>query len=336
MDFSELDQQLRAEDPVETEQRLHGGNVHDVQTTAVPNQAPQMPKATFFKRGNIFINKHHRYSYMPAHTHDFIELNYMYAGHSTQYINGEKIELREHEIILMDKDIVQKIDYIGKDDILINILVRDDSILTNILANLAQSKNLATEFMVNASRVDAIHNNFVVFDIRQNTMAIALINELIIKSFSHDRYRSRSMNLLLSLILTELANSIEVTAQDAADADNNLMQLLSYIDKHYTQLTLAELGQKFGYNKNYLGNKLKAETGSTFKGLIDKKRLAEAQELLLETNYSVAEIAERVGYQSAPSLFKLFAKYLDLTPAQYKTQQSIATAPTGIKFQSRS
>ncbi|ETY72929.1 AraC family transcriptional regulator [Lactiplantibacillus fabifermentans] len=321
MDLVALDAFLRSEDPIETQQRLHGGNVVDVKITAENNGIPQMPKADFFKRGNIFVNKHHRYSYMPAHTHSFVELNYMYSGHSTQYINGEKIELHEHELILMDKDIVQQIDYVGENDILINILIRDDSILTNILNNLSQSKNLATEFMINASRVNAVHNNFVVFNLRDNEMALSLINNLIIKGLGHAPYRNRSMNLLLSLILTELANSIEVTAQEAADNNDDLAQILSYIDRHFTSLTLRQLGTHFGYNQNYLGNKLKAETGSTFKALIDKKRLAEAEELLLETNYSVAEIAERIGYHSTPSLFKLFNKHLQLTPIQFKRQR---------------
>lgn len=318
MNSIELDQQLRREDPIETQQRLHGGNINDVKITASHSGIPEMPKTTFFKRGNIFVNKHHRYSYMPAHTHGFIELNYMYSGHSTQYINDEKITLREHEIILMDKDIVQRIDYVGKNDILINILIRDDSILTNILTNLSQSKNLATQFMINAAQVNAVHNNFVVFDIRKNEMALSLINDLIIKGLGNDPYRNRSMNLLLSLILTELANAIEVTAQAAADNHNDLSHILTYIDRHFTTLNLQQLGRHFGYNANYLGNKLKAETGLTFKELIAKKRLAEAQELLLETNYSINEISERVGYQSPPSLFKLFDKSLGLTPIQYK------------------
>ena len=59
-----------------------------------------------------------------------------------------------------------------------------------------------------------------------------------------------------------------------------------------------------------------------FKELIEKKRLDIAQELLVATNYSTTEIAEIIGFHSAPSLFRLFQKHFHQTPNEYKAQNN--------------
>ncbi|MDG2979221.1 AraC family transcriptional regulator [Latilactobacillus curvatus] len=315
-----LEQLLHEISPIEQLQKDSGQNINDMHLNYTNANIPQMPQSTFFKEGNIFVNKHHRFSYMPAHTHNFVEFNYMYSGSCTQYINDEKITLHQHEIILMDKDIVQKIDYVGENDILVNILVQDNALLTEVLNNLAQSDDIVTKFIMNASRVDAVHNNFITFNIEDNPIAIRIIESLILKSFGHDKAKNHSLNLLLSLLLTELANAIELASNNLAETEDGLLQMLKYINDHYTDTSLAQLGQHFGYNKNYIGNKIKAATGQSFQELVDKKRLATVKSLLVETQYSIAEITEIVGYKSAPSLFKLFMKYMGMTPNEFREQ----------------
>lgn len=313
-----LDQLLRIITPVENLQLTTGKNVNDMHLDYASHSIPKMPQSEFFKEGNIFINKHHRFSYMPAHTHNFVEFNYMYSGTCTQFINDEKITLNRGEIILMDKDIVQKIDYVGQNDILINILVQDKAILTDLLDTLSKSDDLVTRFIVNASKTNAIHNNFIIFNIANNPIAIQLIESLILKSYQHDKFRNHSMNLLLSLILTELANTIESQSNDLIDEQDELLKILKFINEHFKTVSLKQLGQQFGYNKNYISNKLKKETGQSFQTLIDKKRVAAAKQLLAETNYSVTEIAELLGYSSTPSLFRLFTKYCRTTPNEFR------------------
>lgn len=313
-----LDQLLRKITPIEKLQIETGQNINDMHLDYNNQTIPQMPQSDFFKDGNIFINKHHRFSYMPAHTHNFVEFNYMYAGSCTQYINDEKITLKKGDIILMDKDIIQKIDYVGENDILINILVQDNAILTNLLDSLSESDDLVTRFIMNASKVDAVHNNFITFNITDNQIAIYLIESLILKSYKHDKFHNHSMNLLLSLILTELANTIELQSNESINEQDNLLQILKFINERFTTVSLDEIGTQFGYNKNYIGNKIKKETGQSFQTLIDQKRLTTAKELLIETNYSVAEIAESLGYNSTPSLFRLFAKYNQSTPNEFR------------------
>lgn len=315
-----LDTLLRKYDDVEKLQVINGKNINDQHLNYDTNQVPKMPKDCFFKEGDIFINKHHRFSYMPAHTHNFIEFNYMYSGSCTQYINDEKIKLKEHEMILIDKDIVQRIDYVGEQDILINILLKDDTIIDLLHQHICESSSLVTKFLYNASRMDAFHDTYIVFNIQKNEIAQNLIKTLILKSFEHSPLKHKTLHLTMALLLSELSNSIETNASRIDETtENSILPILKYIDEHYQSVTLSHLSQHFGYNTNYLGNKIKEETGTTFKELVDKKRLAIAKDFLLGTNYSTDEIANRIGFKSSPSLFRLFKKYTGETPIEFKT-----------------
>ncbi len=318
MDKSQLDKLLRTEDSIERLQKENQQNVNTIHLDYHDGNIPTMPTKGFFKEGNIFINKSRRFSYTPAHRHNFVEFNYMYSGHCTQYINDEKIQLKENDLILMDKDIIQRIDYIGTNDILINIGVQDSSILNNIMQNLADSESLVTKFMMNASAVNAVHNNFILFDINKNEMANDLIKMMIAKTFSERQNRNKSLNLLLSTLLIELANTVESQTNQVAKSSSLELAILQYIDNHYNKLSLDELAHHFGYNKNYLGNMLKEKTGSTFQSLIDQKRLSSSRTLLTNTNYSVESISGMVGFKSPTSLFKLYRKYLGTTPKAFR------------------
>lgn len=67
------------------------------------------------------INKHPRFSYTPAHTHHFIELNFLFNGQCTQRLNGDVFHLEKGQLLLLDSKVIQQIDYVGAEDILIDL-----------------------------------------------------------------------------------------------------------------------------------------------------------------------------------------------------------------------
>lgn len=69
-----LDQQLFKLSEVESLQRSMKSNVNYMDLDYINNPIPQMPQADLFKDGDIAITKNNRFSYVPAHTHSFIEL----------------------------------------------------------------------------------------------------------------------------------------------------------------------------------------------------------------------------------------------------------------------
>lgn len=76
----------------------------------------------------------------------------MLSGSCVQYVNDKKIHLKEGELLLLDKEIVQRIDPLEEEDLLINILLKGESITTDIVINMVKSRGLVNEFLLNASQ----------------------------------------------------------------------------------------------------------------------------------------------------------------------------------------
>lgn len=306
------------EDRIEAQQRTTGKNINEMNLDYHGSVIPKIPVNDFFEEGSIYINKHHRYSYTSAHTHSFIEMNYLLRGCCRQKINGEAWRFTEQQLIIMDTEVIQQIDYVGKDDLILNILIDKHTLQTELLNHLPASSNPVTDFFLNAAKKDSVHNTFLVFDLKEHAIINQLLFLMIHKFYLKEIFYHRSLSLLLGSCLLELAAIPSLNELSLTSQRNDLAALLKYINDHYTTITLKKLAAEFGYNQNYLGNMLKTKTGATFQEMIDQKRLIEAQRLLRESSMTIDTIAENLGYKSTPSLFKLFQNKMQMTPTQYR------------------
>lgn len=318
MNLAELNAYLMKEDYIEKIQKKYGANINTMDLEYKAAIPPKIGRESLFKDGNIFINKHRRYAAVPNHTHDFVEMNYMYSGSCVQSINGKKILLEKGDLLIIDREATQSIENTSENDLMINILLKEETLSTDILMNLASTTNLVSSFMLNASKSKGEHDQFIHFSSKENDRLSNLLVNLLLVYFEEYSHKHRTLNLYLSLILIELTNLLEQRQIKNAEPSNSMIKVLDYINRHFDSTTLELTAAEFGYNPVYLSNKLKKQTGSSFQELVNSKRYALALELVKETNQTMEEIAERVGYQQSSSLFKLFRKYANQTPSELR------------------
>lgn len=321
MSSTKLDRMLFPLNPVEAEQLKNGENYNYMDLDFIDDPIPKMPDWTFFNDGEIAITKSNRFSYVPAHTHSFIELNYVYAGKCTQYINDEKITLHAGELILMDKEIVQRIDYTGQDDIVVNILIKSAPNVEQLLNLIPSSLNVVSELIANITNHHTLHNNFILFDLNRNSIAKHVIEVLIQKGLTLPvpSQRTQSIVLLFSSLIIELPSTVTKSLINFTDPERSSVNpIIRYINDHYLTATLGSTAKKFDYNPNYLSNKLKHSTDKSFQELLDRRRLTVAENLMIKTNLTNEEICDLIGYQNNSSLYRLYKKYLNTTPAEYR------------------
>lgn len=323
VDLSTLDKYLFKHTEVERIQLTENKNINELNLPYALQKVPKIPKEAFFLGGNIFINKQQRFSYTPAHTHDFVEINYMYSGCSTQYINGEKIELKKDHIIVMDKDVVHKIDYIGENDILINILVHENFFSTDILFNSFQSHSIFSEFLLNAIREKSAKSTFLQIDLSENKTILAVLRSMMVEFFNHKHFKHEIIKHYFSIFSYEISRELEKQAwgDTQNSIDRKLMEIINYIDINYKDVTLDSLGKAFKYNKNYLSTKIKQELGKGFFDLLNDKRLSVAKNLLRGTNMTIADITYEIGYSDPSYFYKMFKQKYGETPLHYRKKR---------------
>lgn len=99
--------------------------------------------------------------------------------------------------------------------------------------------------------------------------------------------------------------------------------VIAYLEEHYSQgLNLNELAKQSFYSKNYLCTLFKEGTGMTMSQFIQKERIKHACALLLESDYSLAEIGEIVGFSDYKAFYSTFKKEMNVSPNQYRKKLS--------------
>ena len=93
----------------------------------------------------ITVRKHARFFHYPKHSHNYIEMSYVYGGSMTHIIDGKEVEVNEGEIILLNRDIEHEILKTGENDIIFNFIINPE--FFNYISALAD-KNMIFDFIL--------------------------------------------------------------------------------------------------------------------------------------------------------------------------------------------
>ena len=96
-------------------------------------------------------------------------------------------------------------------------------------------------------------------------------------------------------------------------------EAISYINDNYTNnaVTITSIAEHLHLNRTYFSEVFKRETGMTAISYINDLRLKKALNLLLETNLTVAQIAEEIGMDFV-WFSKLFKSQFSESPAKFR------------------
>ncbi|MBN2778926.1 MAG: helix-turn-helix transcriptional regulator [Bacteroidales bacterium] len=90
-------------------------------------------------------------------------------------------------------------------------------------------------------------------------------------------------------------------------------------------LSIFDIADKLQINKTYISHSINKNTGSNFSNLINKYRIEESKNLLLNSefdNYTIEAIANHVGFHSKSSFNSWFKSLTGQTPSVYKKSLS--------------
>ncbi|MGL4972970.1 MAG: helix-turn-helix domain-containing protein, partial [Culicoidibacterales bacterium] len=74
-------------------------------------------------------------------------------------------------------------------------------------------------------------------------------------------------------------------------------------------------------NASYLGQIFKEEVGISFNFYINKMRMEKAQDLLLNSNWKINQIAQHVGFQDNSYFYRKFKNYYGYCPNTVRKNQ---------------
>lgn len=96
-------------------------------------------------------------------------------------------------------------------------------------------------------------------------------------------------------------------------------RIKAYIDQHYTEaLSLESIGRAMRLSESYISHVFKDMMGYSPMQYVMRRRLGEAQTLLIATDYSITKIAQMVGYDSQSHFNQRFSQYVGISPGRFR------------------
>ena len=131
--------------------------------------------------------------------------------------------------------------------------------------------------------------------------------------------------LQLLVFLTKCMETTEALSEaiQLANVKPEILQAIQYINRHYTEsLSLDFIADYVHLSKYYFCRQFSQTTGATFLDYLNNIRLSKAHQLLLNSDFSIAEIAAQTGYSSSVQLSRAFRAVYKVTPAKFRKKQS--------------
>lgn len=124
---------------------------------------------------------------------------------------------------------------------------------------------------------------------------------------------------ILATIKRLVQTNVSVSNLIITETSFEVKDVLIYLHDNCKQkITIPKLSKEFHVNRTTLSDKFFEATGETIITYLNKYRINLAAIMLRESNYSISNIAEEVGFNDTAYFAKLFKKYMFHTPSGYR------------------
>ena len=256
------------------------------------------------------------------HSHEYLEFFYIVDGEYHQRILGQEYVFRKGELCLIDKNCLHQELLLGDattvlffgipnnmfDDIM-NRQIADDKVNSFLHMALLEQKSLQQylHFLPRDEQaVDLLEDSIALLlqELSRNDLASPII----------------SQGLLLRIFKT-LSDSYEFSLSRQTRQRMNLArfdEITAFMEANLSHMSIGLLCQEFHFQEDYFNRLMKSRTELTYTEYLQLLRLRKAERLLMDTDDTIDQIVEAVGYKNKGYFYKIFLEKHQLTPAQFR------------------
>lgn len=154
---------------------------------------------------------------------------------------------------------------------------------------------------------------------------IDLIRRIHRENGTRTPYAQLAMKTYLKMILVLLMNHYggNATTTEAVVRKNRdlerLQPLFDYVDRHYVEnITVEQAAGLLRMSKSHFMRFFRTVTGQAFVSHLNRFRIGRAQQLLANTELSIAAITQEVGFCDQSYFGVVFRRFVGMTPRAYR------------------
>lgn len=133
----------------------------------------------------------------------------------------------------------------------------------------------------------------------------------------------------LKQLEAEFAHALGLLSEQIAELSQNrrynalMREIRDYVAEHFMDpnLSLTLLSDRFQINPKYLSQLFKESIGENFSDFLIGLRIDYAKRLLRDSDVTVQEISDLLGYSNSTSFIRVFKRMVGLSPGQYREEQ---------------
>lgn len=97
-------------------------------------------------------------------------------------------------------------------------------------------------------------------------------------------------------------------------------RLIAYVQEKFSdpQLSLSSAAKQFNMNEAYFSVCFKEQVGKNFSVYLENTRISRAQELLMDSRFTIASIGQMAGYNSDQSFRRAFKRVTMISPSEFR------------------
>lgn len=252
----------------------------------------------------------------PLHWHDEFELIYVVGGQGIITVQHQRYPVRAGDLVLIQPQFVHGIEQLEDREmeyynILFHFSLLDtgDVCYEKYMRPLHERSRLTEVLLPHRSQLNAL----LLPDIQ------ALV----------ETYKQPDCELMIKSQLFALLHHLSPHCRPSASPDRalqstyeRLKNVLAFVHTHYAEpISIAEGAAVCGFSESHFRKLFRELTGTSFTQYVKAYRLEKAAALLGETDLSVTEIADQVGFHNYSYFSRAFAQLYQSPPLTYRKLQ---------------
>lgn len=253
------------------------------------------------------------------HIHDYYEIVYVYSGKGTFFIDDIFYDMKQGDVFFIPNNTIHRAMPDSVDPVtstilffsptlIFNVLLDDSFSYLNLFEMAVKKKNYKISLQPESQKKIEEQLLTIFEETIKNQLGSRHATLLIVHQIILDLYRVYSDNKQQSL-------------ETYSYGPDWIKEILVYINNNLSQpLTLTELANEALVSTAHFSRVFKQTTGMGLTVYLNNKRVIKAKKLLLETDHTVSYVAEICGFESMTHFHRIFKKYIDMTPANFRKQ----------------
>lgn len=235
------------------------------------------------------------------HTHDFMELFYIIGGTGLFLIEDQKHQVQVNDVVIINPNV-------SHTEASINAQSLEYIVLGIGGIQLAASKDTNGAFCI----LDH-HESAEISGCFWN-----ILREMEQKNTGFQDVCQACMEMLVIRLMRSRDLSVPAEPRTAS-GNQQCAAVKHYIDLHFKEsLSLGQLAEKAHMDKYYLAHTFKQEYGVSPINYLITRKIVESKYLLAETNLSLAQISQMLGFSSPSYFSQAFRKTQGISPMDYR------------------